>query len=147
MGCKHKHEMPMERLAYVSGSKSQGQIGIAEHTLLDGARCPPSQSSLRLKPTSLFLPKKVNGCGKQVHAWSLHPWGGSLVSVDSYPNKTDLPAEFHPGFSAETRFGTTDKPPFATILRRLQTSLVLPRNHQLWESSTMHDHCTPGVGA
>jgi hypothetical protein len=43
-----------------------------------------------------------------------------MVSIHSVKNKSDTPGEKHPGVSADTRFGTTGKPPFNTVPRREQ---------------------------
>jgi hypothetical protein len=68
-----------------------------------------------LLPPTYTLP---SGTYKQVP--SRYATVGNLISIYSSANKSDIPGKQHPGTSADTRFGTTGKPPFDTVPRRMQ---------------------------
>ena len=74
--------------------------------------------SQRLDPSLVSSYSLESGTYKQVP--SRYATVGNLISVYSYANKSDVPGEKHPGQSADTRFGTTGKPTFDTVPRRLQ---------------------------
>ena len=62
---------------------------------------------------------------------------GDLISVHSHPNKSNVLLDEHRGHSADTRYGTTGKPPFGTIPRRLQ-------NRDGQKSDGQHHQHVPG---
>jgi len=88
------------------------------------------------RPANLVVSTVTLESGTYVQVPSRFSKIDAMVSVHSVKNKSDTPGEKHPGVSADTRFGTTGKPPFNTVPRREQNS----QQHRHGQRNDIHQN-------